>query len=267
MTHTKTFHFLGGLPRAGSTLLCNILAQNPRLHATHTSGCMDVMFGVRNNWNNLVEHRAHPDDEARRRVLKAILEAYYANVEKPVVIDKCRGWISLIEMAEWTLGRPVKILVPVRDLRDVLASFEKLWRRQAEKGQTPGEGDNYFQFQTVEGRCEYWTRADQPVGLAFNRIKDALQRGFRDRLHFVHFEKLTTRPTETLAAIYEFLEEPPFTHDFEHVEQVTTEDDTIHGFENLHTIRPRVAPVPPSWPEVLGPAAERYANDSFWQHL
>jgi sulfotransferase len=149
----RRFYFLGGLPRAGSTLLCNLLAQNPEIHATHTSGCMDVMFGVRNNWNNLIEHKAHPDNDAMQRVLRGILVSYYATVGKPVVIDKCRGWVSLIEMAEFALGRPVKILVPVRDIRDVLASFEKLWRAQAAAGQTAGEAQNYFNFQTVAGRC------------------------------------------------------------------------------------------------------------------
>jgi len=263
----KTFHFLGGLPRSGSTLLCNMLAQNPRLHATHTSACMDVMFGVRNNWDRLVEHKAHPNGEAKRRVLRAILDAYYAEVRQPVIIDKCRGWVSLLEMAEWALERPVKVLVPVRDLREVLASFEKLWRKNARGGQVRGEAENYFDFQTVEGRCAFWCRKDQPVGLAYNRIKDALQRGYRDRMCFVHFERLTSQPEETLRTIYRFLGEEPYQHDFDHVEQVTWEDDTVHGFEDLHRIRPKVEPVPPSWPEILGRAAEKYANESFWINL
>ncbi len=263
----KTFYFLGGLPRSGSTLLCNLLAQNPRFHATHTSGCMDVMFGVRNNWDGLIEHQAHPDEETKRRVLRAILDAYYADVEKPVVVDKCRGWVSLLEMAEWALGEKAKVLVPVRDLRDVLASFEKLWRANANGGQMASEGENYFDFQSVEGRCAHWCRKDQPVGLAYNRIRDALQRGFGNRMHFVRFEKLTSAPRETMDAIYAFLGEEPFAHNFDHVEQVTWEDDRVHGFRDLHTIRPRVEPVPPSWPLVLGPAADHYLNDSFWTKL
>src|SRR5581483_9536721 len=101
---TKKFVFLGGLPRSGSTLLCNILAQNPAIHSTATSGCMDVLFGVRNSWDQLIEHKANPDREGNNRtklrVLHAILQAYYADVERSVIIEKCRGWISLLEMAE-----------------------------------------------------------------------------------------------------------------------------------------------------------------------
>lgn len=260
----KTFYFVSGLPRAGSTLLLNVLAQNPRFHATATSGCMDVMFGVRNSWDSLIEHRANPNPETKRRVLCAILESYYADIPRPVVFDKCRGWVSLIEMAEWTLRRPVKILVPIRDIRDVLASFEKLWRKQAAGGQVPGEQENYFQFQTVAGRCEFWMRPDQPVGLAYGRLQDAIVRGYRDRMHFIRFDDLTSQPAETMRAVYEFLEEEPFEHGFEHVEQVTTEDDSVHGFQNLHAIRPKIEPVPPRWPTVLKSAADRYAKMNFW---
>jgi sulfotransferase len=262
----RQFYFLGGLPRAGSTLLCNILAQNPRLHCTHTSGCMDVMFIVRNHWNKLIEHKAHPDEEALRRVLRGILCSYYESVEKPVVVDKCRGWVSLIEMAEFALERKLKVIVPVRDVRNVLASFERLWRESAATSQTPGESENYFQFQTAEGRAEFWLRDNQPVGLAVNRIRDAVRRGYRDRMHFVRFEALTTSSKKTAAALYEFLGEQPFEHDFEHVDQVTWEDDTVHGFKGLHEIRPKVEPVPPQWQTVPGEFASKYASmNQIWE--
>jgi len=54
----------------------------------------------------------------------------------------------------------------------------------------PGSERLHHDFQTVERRCLVWSRPDQPVGLAFNRIKDAIHRGFADRLHFVRFEDL-----------------------------------------------------------------------------
>jgi len=86
------------MPRSGSTLLCNILAQNPALHATATSGCMDVMFGIRNSWDKLIEHRSNPDRAGNKRallrVLRAVMDAYYAEAAKPVIVEKCRGWLS-----------------------------------------------------------------------------------------------------------------------------------------------------------------------------
>lgn len=263
----KAVHFISGLPRSGSTLLCNILMQNPRFWASATSGILDVMFGVRNQWDKLIEFRAMDPAEseaAKLRVLRGILDAYYGNVDRPVVFDKSRGWLAHLEMAEAVLGCEARVLVPVRDLREVLASFELLWRKTSATRQMAQEPANYFKFQTVEGRCEVWCRADQPVGLAYNRIKDALARGFRDRMHFVEFEKLTRNPERTMRAVYEFLEEPYFEHDFDRVEQVTFENDEVHGIPGLHTIKPEVAPVPARWPDVLGNAAGKYAGLELW---
>lgn len=262
---SKTIHFVSGMPRAGSTLLCNILAQNPRIHTTSTSGILDIIFSVRNNWDNLIEFKATPDEEAKKRVMRGILESFYAEVEKPVCFDKSRGWLAYIEIAEMIIQRPAKILVPVRDIRDILASFEKLFRKGAATTQLGQEQDNYFKWQTVEGRCEIWTSQEQPVGLAFNRIKDALSRGHRDKLHFVHYEDLTARPEKTLRKIYEFLGEEQYNHDFEHIKQVTWENDEVHGIKNLHTIRPKVEPQEPQWPIILGEeVANKYQGTELW---
>lgn len=266
MKTKKRFYFISGLPRAGSTLLANILAQNPNFHATHTSGLADVMFNIRNQWDNLEEFQAHPDDEGKKRVLRGILESYYEPYEESVVFEKSRVWVFLFEMLEEAFGEKPKMLVPVRDVRDVLASLEKIWRKAAGKRQIDHEKKNYIQFQTVEGRCKTWMN-DTPLGIAYHRIRDAVVRGHRGEMHFVEFEKLTTNPEEELKKIYEFLGEEHFQHDFENVEQVTKEDDRVRGMEGLHDIRKKIEPMEPQWPEILGHAAEPYANLSFWEKL
>ncbi len=256
----KKIHFISGLPRSGSTLLCNILAQNPRFHSTHTSGCLDVLFGVRNHWHGLIEHKAHPDDGKLLRVLRAILEAYH-ELDVPVVFDKSRGWTQYLGLAEEILGRRVKVLVPTRPIPDVLASMEKLHRETAKTRQPPGERENYFQMQTVAGRCENWMRPDGVVGLAHARIRNAIQCGFADRMYVVLFAELTKDPLSMLRGIYSFLGEEWFPHDFANVEQVTQEDDVLHGYSNLHTIREKVEFQPSRAVEILGPQlASQYSR-------
>lgn len=264
----KQFIFVSGMPRSGSTLLCNILAQNPNIHATATSGVLELLFQCRNSFDSLIEFRAMDGaerDAAKLRTLRGILEGYFSNVEKPIIAEKSRGWLAYLEMAETVLGVKPKVLVPVRDLRDILASMEKMWR-ETQKTQSPaGElGDNYFQMQTVEGRLRYWCDEKQVVGLAFNRVKDAQRRGWGEQMHFVHYEKLTANPYATLDAIYKFLELPQFNHDFENVAQMTSENDDVHGFRNLHKIRARVAPQAAQWERVLGDAATPYAGQAVW---
>ena len=264
----KTHYFISGLPRAGSTLLCNILAQNPKFYVSPaTSACHDILFNIRNQWDKLTEHQAEGVDyDQLRRVLAAALNAYHTT-DKTTVIDKGRGWLSLIELAEFTTGVPVKILVPVRDLAEIFASFELLWRKTSGQTQWSFEQSEYFKAQTVEGRCDIWAGASQPVGLAYNRVKDALARGYHDRLLFVEFDDLTQRPRATLERIYAFLGEEPFTHDVMRVEQVTREDDVnVHRIPGLHTIRPHVQPVPRRALEVLGPELlQKYSNLELWR--
>lgn len=266
----RTLHYISGLPRSGSTLLCNILAQNPRFFVSRaTSGCHDVLFNVRNQWDRLLEHQAEGVDyDQLRAVLRAARDAYH-QTDKPVVFDKGRGWLSLLEMAEFVEGGRVKVIVPVRDVAEILASFEQLWRRSSGATQWGIEASDYYKAQTVEGRCEIWASQGQPVGLAYNRVKDALARGYSDRLLFVEFDDLTSNPAETMRRIYAWLGEEQYVHNFANVEQVTREDDVnVHKIPGLHTIRPVVAPVPKRADEILGPPlAAKYSNAEVWRSV
>lgn len=248
----KTLYFTAGMPRSGSTLIQNILFQNPRFHATETSGFLDVLFSIRNQWDKHTEHKASPCKHRLKNVLKAILNAYYEDVERPVIFIKSRGFLAYIEMMEEILEQKVKILVPIRPIPEILASFEKLHRETSKVRQPPGEANNYFQFQTVQGRVDYWMRLDQVVGLSLNRLQDTILRGFQDRLHYVDFNKLTNNPKRAMMEIYEFLGEEWYEHNFNHVEQVTYEDDEVHGYVNLHKIQNKVVPVRNCAMQILG---------------
>lgn len=248
----RKFRFLSGIPRSGSTLLCNILCQNPEINATHTSGCLDVLFAIRNNWDTLPEHKAHPMPNSKINVLRAALKAYYEDCRKPIILDKSRGWPAHLEMVENILQEKAKIIVSIRSIPDVLASLEKLHRETAKVKQPPGELQNYALFQTVSGRCESWMEPQNVVGISYNRVVDALQRGYGDRMCFVDYDELTSDPQNTLKRIYNFLEEPYFDHNFDNVEQVTVEDDEIHGYVNLHKIQPKVSSKKSQAVEILG---------------
>ena len=260
----KTFVFVSGLPRSGSTLLCNILNQNPNFYATPTSGVLDLMLMVRNNWNKINQFKAVRNESAKFRILRSIIFSFYSDLDKKIVFDKNRGWPGNFELIESILGHKAKVLICVRDIRDVLSSFEKLYRKDSKIDQISQEAAFPDEFQTVEGRCEVFMRANQPVGSSYNKIKDALSRGYGDRMHFVFFEELTRKPEKTMKDVYNFIGEAYFKHDFDNVEQTTHEDDFFHGFKDLHKIRKKVLPVPSDWRDILGDFAEKYDKYNFW---
>ncbi len=256
MFKTKTVYIVAGLPRSGSTLLMNILGQNPSFHATSTSGILDIILYIRNSWNNNAAFLA-ADRESREtrqiNVMRGTLAGYFAETDRPICFDKNRSWLEYLETLSVIVGGRdnVKVLVTVRDMRDVLASFEKRVRDTAALAQPPMEQADATRFKTAAQRVQWFIDNSQPVGRSYNAIRDAVTRGWRDRMHFIDYADLTRDPAGTMAGVYEFLGEPPVIHDFANVEQITREDDHFHGFRNLHVIRRTVEPQPPSWAAVF----------------
>ena len=261
----KKIYFISGLPRSGSTLLCNILNQNPLFHATATSGILEIVLAIRNQWENVAELRASPNKAGKTAVINSILHNYVSIVDRPIYFDKSRGWVAYVELAEATIQEKAKIIVPVRKITDILSSFENLYRKNAHEWQFPQEKTHFFEWQTIEGRADIWMRNDQPVGIAYNRIRDAISRGYQDRLHFIEFDALTTHPAAAMTNLYSFLGEEYYEHNFDHVEQVTEENDDIHGIPGLHVIRNKVEPLESYGDSLIGATAyEKYDNAQFW---
>ena len=268
MSDKKTYNFISGLPRSGSTLLCNLLVQNPAFHSSPTSTLLNLLLGIRDRASDVQQGvvKANDDKEMVNRVLKGMFYGYFSHTDKKVCFDKSRGWCHHIEMAEEILGHPIKILVTVRDVREVLASFEKLWKENAGHRTIPQERADYHQFNSVEGRLAMWMKPNQVVGASYNNIRDAVQRGFANRLYFIDFDAFTEDPEKTMRGIYEFLGEKYYKHDFDNIEQVIQEKDEYYGFDDLHTIRPKIEPVMMKWPISLGEqATAMYSKMNFWE--
>lgn len=262
MNKSKKIYMVAGLPRSGSTLLMNIMGQNPDCYVTPTSGILDMLLHVRNGWDTNHGFRAMDNEQSeqiKRNVLQSMLYTYFDHVEQPVCIDKNRGWPGYLEMvAELLDGREnVKVIVTVRDIRDVVASFERLHRETAALGITPQEKADPKKFRTAIGRLETFIDQDQPVGRSYNIIRDAFTRGWAKQMLLVEYDNLTSKPERTLKSVYDFLEQPHFKHDFNNVVQITHEDDTVHGFKDLHKIRSKVEPQPPCWPDIFDAVIRR----------
>lgn len=245
----KTMHFVAGLPRCGSTALVSLLAQNPRIFGAPLSGLCGILGGIYANWDKGEFHIEYPNPEAKRRVLLSTLERYH-DTDRPVILDKSRQWVSFVALLEELLERPVKVIVPVRPIPEILASFESLRRRSpldlTSADEAIGQGT------TLEGRAAYYAGAGGALGMAYNATKDAVTAGYLDRMLFVDYNKLTSAPKMQLKRIYEFLEEPNFEHDLGHVEQVAQGDWRVHKLPGLHDIRPVFAKDPKSARDILG---------------
>ncbi len=245
--------YQSSLPRSGSTLLQNILAQNPDIYATPTSGVLELIFAARANYTNSAEFIAQNPELMREAFLnfcRAGMKAFYDPLtDRKYVVDKSRGWGIHYDLLNQIYPNP-KIICMVRDLRDVFASMEKNFRKNPEK-QNPILDWNTMQGTTVPKRIDIWAQ-NPPVGLAIERLEEMVRQDISKKILFVKFEDLCLYPEREMQRIYEYLEIPFFDHDFDNIEQVTKEDDEVYGVFGDHNIRTKLEPVPSRAKILLG---------------
>jgi len=263
-TPPKIF-YQSSMPRAGSTLLQNILAQNPAFYVTPTSGLLELVFGARLNYTNSAEFKAQDSTDMKKAFLafsRAGMEAYFrALTDKPYVVDKSRGWGVHFDLLNLIFDEEPKIICMVRDLRQILASMEKKFR------QTPDRHRPIENHQALSGTTTFKRAVmhlqTPPVGLALDRIAEIHQRGWQKKILFLRYEDLTVQPKQTMQKVYAYLGVPDFAHDFSHVPQVTQEDDQAYGIPGLHNIRPKVEPLTNDYLSVIGPDVVRFTQANF----
>jgi sulfotransferase len=88
--------------------------------------------------------------------------------------------------------------------------------------------------------------------MAFERINQMILEEIDKKILFVKFENLTTQPDVQLKRIYEYLELPYYQHDFNNIQQLTQEDDSLYGIFGDHNIRHEIKPVQKNSKEILG---------------
>lgn len=261
----KTFFFLSGLPRSGSTVLASILSQNPRIFVTPTSPLLDMLCLTEGNWQK-ASRTADPDPVQIRNISKGLIQSIYAHVDRPIIIDKHRGWPRNIQTIQGILGYPPKILCTVRDVPDVLASYILLCRRQQGAGNFVDQHLLRLGMPlTDEARCELLMR--EYLSNAVESISIGL-RSSPNSLHLIEYEDLMRDPATVLDGIYRFLDILPHTHDFDGIVNPVPEKDEFWGMPGLHDIRPKLGRSSPPAIGTLGEAIYRkYANRGleFWR--
>lgn len=244
--------FQSSLPRAGSTLLQNIIGQNPDFYVTPTSGVLELLFAARGNYTNSPEFKAQDPQLMRDGWLsfcKNGMYGFYNGItDKPYVLDKSRGWGIHYDFLSTFIEEP-KIICMVRDLRAIFASMEKNFRKNPEKSKNMVNWAT-GECTTIDKRVTNWA-ATPPIGIAIERLGEMINRKFDQQILFIKFEDLTRHPKFEMDKIYNFLSLPAFEHDFNNVEQLTKEDDEIYGIFGDHKIQKVVKSQPQDYEEVL----------------
>lgn len=263
MPSPQKFHFIAGLPRAGSTLLAALLLQNPRFHAGMTSPVGALFGSLLAQCSAGSEFGTVITQEQRRRLLRGLFDSYYADqAGKPVVFDTNRAWCSRMPALR-ELFPQAKVIACVRNVAWVMDSLERRFRANPFENTKLFVDDN--ERNTVYSRVETLAQRNRLVGFAWSALKEAYYGEHADALLLVDYDLLAQAPGRVLRLVYEFIGEPWFEgHDFEHVEYDAPDFDESLGVGGLHKVRPKVelgkrrTVLPPD-------LFKQYAALSFWE--
>jgi sulfotransferase len=256
------YHFISGLPRSGSTLLAALLLQNPRFHAGMTSpvgalfGNMLHQFGAGSEFGAVVTH------EQRRRLVRGLFDAYYADhADKQVVFDTNRMWSAQMPVLMDQFPG-AKVIACVRNVAWIMDSLERRYRAN------PYEITRLFnddtERNTVYSRVDTLAQRNRLVGYPWAALKEAFYGEHAASLLIVDYDLLAQVPQKVLPLIYRFLGEEPFEHDVENIDYDAPEFDATLGMHGLHKVRTKVVFEPR--PTILPPDLfEQYASLSFWK--
>jgi sulfotransferase len=270
----KTFYFMAGLPRSGSTLISSILNQNPNIYSSANSPMCGMMFNLERSILASEQYSAYPKPQVMSNTVLGIINGYYSDTEKNIVIDKSREWSMPEHFAVLLRNLPYepKIILPVRSITDILASFISL------VGKNPGKPNfidseinsrQEFNFYRPpnDTRCDHLMRPKGLIDNALYGIAYALQPENKKYFHFVEYDDLVNSPKEEIDKIYEFLGIDKFDHDYYNIENRIKEDDNVYGLTGQHDVRSSVSRRNIDKNNVLSQyVINKYSGQEFWRN-
>ena len=260
--------YLAGLPRSGSTLLCNLLAQHPEITSTPSSPLCEIVQNMRRNWSDAPFLLAQLDsnfEEVYDRLGRSTVAFMdeWSRSETSVTVDKNRGWLFVIETLRH-LYPDFKMLVTLRDLRDVYASVEKQHRKTLLL-----DFPDHMEQNLVDLRASTLFADQGMIGSpvkALNNVNDVPD--ISKHIFYVRFEDLISEPKDSMGKITEWMGLESYKYDFENIEQKTHESDSYYRFKYRHTVEPKLQSPPAAViaPRILDEITNRFAwyFDSFY---
>ena len=271
---------MAGLPRSGSTLLSTLLNQNPRLYSGPSSPVLGAMYATHDNFIGNELYTGYPKPDQVNEIIGSIIEHWYSDIDKPVIIDKNRAWCARVPFIEGYIQQEAKIIVPVRRVDEILASILTMIKRNPFQEGQPRI--NFVDEQLVkfnipindENRCQYLlTSQGGIVYEALNATKLGVDEGQGDKFHYVDYNNLVEDPQGQLNEIYEFLDEEPFEHTFDELSNEHREDDlTTYGLGDMHEVHSKLEKTSSDPNKVLPDSIiELYNNNKktleFWNNM
>ena len=241
----KHIIFVAGLPRSGSTLLCQLLGEHPLIDAhIHSSPLFNCLTTLRERVsdNEFFLSQLDPNfDQAYQRLDRAFrgfVNGWFSDSDYDWVVDKNRGWLSQVDLVK-LLDPRSKILVCVRELGQVYGSIEA----QHQNTLWLDFPDNLAQLSPFD-RADRLFGSSGVVGNALNALKSVqdLPSATQTDLFYVVFEHLMLEPVSVMDTVYQWLGLPAHTINPDALSVRPHESDSYYRFKYRHQTHPKISP-------------------------
>lgn len=265
----KTFHFMSGLPRSGSTLLSALLNQNPDIHASTNSPLLDTIHYTEEYLlYNSEQYKAHPKPECAYKVLSSIPQNYYFNTPEPIIVDKSRGWVNQIQHIKDYITPNPKIICPVRSVFDIMSSFLSLIEKTSEISFIDRALMSYNLELTNDNRCDYLMSPQGIIGQSYHALHEAFRKGYGQNILLIEYDNLISQPQTEMNRIYDFFGISNFTHKFNDVQPKYEENDVVYNLKDMHKVRSKVEKINRDNSKYLSDyVIHKYNHMEFWRKI
>jgi len=252
----QQLHYCLGLPRTCSTVLMNILNENPRIFTTGTcpipyliGACKDVSTQM----NEFIAMDKDVLNSAYLNFLKQGIKGWFESMtHKPIIFSKSRVWAEYFTHT-FALDSNSKYLVTIRDLRDIICSFETLTNKYP--NYPIGDAQVSFENNTFEKRIElYCNYKGFGLGRSLHMLPHVMEmvRKYPNNFFILKQEDLNQNPKQILHSIYEWLGEEYFEHDLDNIPVPNYyEHDAIYRCAVTHNTGSKLKKIEPKWSKMM----------------
>ena len=226
-----------GLPRAGSTLLCQFLDQHPDIDCEgHSSPLCNTLLGIRRMVSDDTFFLSQLDnafDASYGHLVSAMrgfLRGWRQDCTKQAVVDKNRAWLHAVELL-LHIEPEARLIVCLRDLGQIYGSIEAQHQRTI----LVDFIDHLADFDRF-GRADMLFAKDKAIGaplISLHAVPD-LPKAVQERLYFLRFEDLMERPADCLSHLYAWIGVAPFTIDPARLASGVQESDSHYHMKYPH---------------------------------
>lgn len=252
----KNIMFNIGLPRSGSTLLMNILNENPEIYTTGTCPTPYIFDSVKKLCNEVSEFIAMDMDVLDKSVSNFLVQGldswYSAQTNKPNIISKSRTWDMCLRQIFKIYSNP-KIIVSLRDPRDIIVSFEKLLQKYPHIAVNFHNGN--FEWESLDKRIEtYCTDSVANLGRPLQMLPHVYEYmcKYPNSFFIFKWEHFCKDPFLSLRSLYQWMNLPYFEHDLNNIPPSDyVEHDAVYRSLVTHKTNSKFTPTPSQWKDYL----------------